>query len=583
MAIVYSEEFKHIANDLQKLEPDLFTVELPSLETLLSVETSSSPYRKAFAEAEEVPVLHIHSSGSTELIQMLRQPEIITMANGSRAVTDNDRNMPTPPGRKAQNGSQFDFENGGRFYTCFPPYHKLPAYARIARSKILVNIPEKPFHRTAKETVSRKSTIAEYSMEIAALYSKDTSGDGVMLPEISLDGRNFDNIIRFLRLTFISVLGIDVTDDHASLFDIGMDSVKVFEALSMLKKARMFFDNWSSFQTYRRFTASSDQDLFGGTMISLTMMNMRGKSSDSRQLLLDVNVIICLAWKVDFNGSLQAFEADCIHSIRAFIGFNLQSRLNPRIVFASSTIYALSHTCIQGASTVPEDIISPPSIDTGTWYGQSKEVAERILAYSAKHSGVPVSILRLGQNSSAEEESSTSSWLNQEWIPSLVHTSKTLKVVPNLKTPINWVPVDRMANIILDLTFVGKDPSKSSDDENRARQASVYNIVHPRPIPWSRFAQVLSQMLPGCKIVTLRQWIEIVKIHSESSQHKHKEALKTIPAVKLISFFEYMSMHEDSLGSRSVGIITDKAISQSTTLSSIPEIGDDSLEKWARV
>ncbi|KAF3402982.1 Iterative polyketide synthase afoE [Talaromyces pinophilus] len=301
------------------------------------------------------------------------------------------------------------------------------------------------------------------------------------------------------------------------------------------------------------------------------------------QLLLDVNVIICLAWKVDFNVSLQAFEADCIHSIRAFVDFNLQSRLNPRIVFASSTIYALSHACIQGASTVPEDIISPPSIDTGTWYGQSKEVAERILAYSAKHSGVPVSILRLGQNSSAEEESSTSSWLNQEWIPSLVHTSKTLKVVPNLKTPINWVPVDRMANIILDLTFVGKDPSKSSDDENRARQASVYNIVHPRPIPWSRFAQVLSQMLPGCKIVTLRQWIEIVKIHSESSQHKHKEALKTIPAVKLISFFEYMSMHEDSLGSRSVGIITDKAISQSTALSSIPEIGDDSLEKWARM
>ncbi|GAM33394.1 hypothetical protein TCE0_004f00259 [Talaromyces pinophilus] len=448
---------------------------------------------------------------------------------------------------------------------------KLPAYARIARSEILVNIPEKPFHRTAKGTVSRKSTIAEYSMEIAALYSKDTSGDGVMLPEISLDGRNFDNIIRFLRLTFISVLGIDVTDDHASLFDIGMDS------------ARMFFHNWSSFQTYRRFTASSDQGENRASLGRLYWPRFGISEDVYSQLLLDVNVIICLAWKVDFNGSLQAFEADCIHSIRAFIDFNLQSRLNPRIVFASSTIYALSHACIQGASTVPEDIISPPSIDTGTWYGQSKEVAERILAYSAKHSGVPVSILRLGQNSSAEEESSTSSWLNQEWIPSLVHTSKTLKVVPNLKTPINWVPVDRMANIILDLTFVGKDPSKSSDDENRARQASVYNIVHPRPIPWSRFAQVLSQMLPGCKIVTLRQWIEIVKIHSESSQHKHKEALKTIPVVKLISFFEYMSMHEDSLGSRSVGIITDKAISQSTALSSIPEIGDDSLEKWVRM
>ncbi|KAI7972811.1 hypothetical protein EIK77_003957 [Talaromyces pinophilus] len=457
-------------------------------------------------------------------------------------------------------------------------------------------------------------------MEIAALYSKDTSGDGVMLPEISLDGRNFDNIIRFLRLTFISVLGIDVTDDHASLFDIGMDSVKVFEALSgpdPEESQKNFNEMEKIIDLYTAGLPMRTNKILGEPYIAGDVHNhavlLTGSTGSLgshvlRQLvkLPNVSKIHCFVrsrsvWRnhdqshddehegkierfsVDFNGSLQAFEADCIHSIRAFIGFNLQSRLNPRIVFASSTIYALSHTCIQGASTVPEDIISPPSIDTGTWYGQSKEVAERILAYSAKHSGVPVSILRLGQNSSAEEESSTSSWLNQEWIPSLVHTSKTLKVVPNLKTPINWVPVDRMANIILDLTFVGKDPSKSSDDENRARQASVYNIVHPRPIPWSRFAQVLSQMLPGCKIVTLRQWIEIVKIHSESSQHKHKEALKTIPAVKLISFFEYMSMHEDSLGSRSVGIITDKAISQSTTLSSIPEIGDDSLEKWARV
>ncbi|CRG88391.1 L-aminoadipate-semialdehyde dehydrogenase large subunit [Talaromyces islandicus] len=75
------------------------------------------PYDKSFSEAENDPILHIHSSGSTG------DPKIITTTNGTVAVTDNDRNIPTPEGRKPQNGAQFQFNNGGRFYTCFPPYH----------------------------------------------------------------------------------------------------------------------------------------------------------------------------------------------------------------------------------------------------------------------------------------------------------------------------------------------------------------------------------------------------------------------------------------------------------------------------
>jgi len=50
-------------------------------------------------------------------------PKLVTMTHGTFSVTDNDRNMPVPEGRRAQNAAQFNFEDGGRFFSCFPPYH----------------------------------------------------------------------------------------------------------------------------------------------------------------------------------------------------------------------------------------------------------------------------------------------------------------------------------------------------------------------------------------------------------------------------------------------------------------------------
>ncbi|KAI9669661.1 MAG: putative secondary metabolism biosynthetic enzyme [Alyxoria varia] len=45
------------------------------------------------------------------------------MTHGAMASSDHERLISTPPGRRPQNASQFDFEEGGRVYACFPPYH----------------------------------------------------------------------------------------------------------------------------------------------------------------------------------------------------------------------------------------------------------------------------------------------------------------------------------------------------------------------------------------------------------------------------------------------------------------------------
>lgn len=111
---------------------------VPSLEDLLQVpqDTKLYPYLKTFEAARDEPCLILHSSGSTRGcicgIERYRQladrdlsgnPKLVTMTHGTFAVTDNDRNMPVPENRKPQNASLFNFEGGGRFYSCFPPYH----------------------------------------------------------------------------------------------------------------------------------------------------------------------------------------------------------------------------------------------------------------------------------------------------------------------------------------------------------------------------------------------------------------------------------------------------------------------------
>lgn len=102
---------------LQGEASELLTKTVQSLDEILANESQPYPYYKTFAEARSDPALILHSSGSTG------NPKLIKMTHGTFSVTDNDRNMPIPPGRRAQNGAQFNFDGGGRFFSCFPPYH----------------------------------------------------------------------------------------------------------------------------------------------------------------------------------------------------------------------------------------------------------------------------------------------------------------------------------------------------------------------------------------------------------------------------------------------------------------------------
>ncbi|KAF3480940.1 uncharacterized protein GIQ15_06287 [Arthroderma uncinatum] len=109
--------------------------EIPALETwkvlplaeVLDTTSGASPYPStvSYDDIKNDHCLILHSSGSTG------DPKLVYMTHGTFSVTDNDTYMPVPEGRRAQNAAQFNFEDSGRFYSCFPPYHMAGVQAYI--------------------------------------------------------------------------------------------------------------------------------------------------------------------------------------------------------------------------------------------------------------------------------------------------------------------------------------------------------------------------------------------------------------------------------------------------------------------
>lgn len=152
-----------------------------------------------------------------------------------------------------------------------------------------------------------------------------------------------------------------------------------------------------------------------------------------------VDTIIHNAWPVNFNLNLDHFEAQ-IAGTRQLVDLSLSSTALAHIHFISSESTIADWTEKDGPA-ISEMVFHKPSIVTPTGYGMSKGIAERILAIASEQAGVPTSILRVGQISGPTTEKGV--WNRQEWIPTLVETSKGLAKVPATLTyfSIDWIPV----------------------------------------------------------------------------------------------------------------------------------------------
>ena len=275
-----------------------------------------------------------------------------------------------------------------------------------------------------------------------------------------------------------------------------------------------------------------------------------------------VDVIVHNAWKVDFNQILESFENDHIRGVRSLVDWAVESKRHARIVYISSVSSVSSWCNTESDPLVPEELIPQHYAAAHMGYGESKHVAELILGTASKQSEIPVSILRVGQIAGSTE-SSDPQWPVQEWVPSLVKTSKFLGLVPDDLPPIDWIPINKLSCIVAELT----------QNNVKLDKIQIYNLVNPRPKPWKTIVKAIKDHCgQESQSVSLHAWIERLQESQESSQEYTSK-----PALKMLKFFTQMLVGQ--VGQR---YETAHGVHASSTMASLPPVNEEWMKIWLK-
>ncbi|KIJ41947.1 hypothetical protein M422DRAFT_229444 [Sphaerobolus stellatus SS14] len=290
-----------------------------------------------------------------------------------------------------------------------------------------------------------------------------------------------------------------------------------------------------------------------------------------------VTHIIHNSWTVDFNLALSSFEPS-IRGLRYLVDFALTSPLPilPKLIYTSS-IGVFQNVPEQGkGNPLPEDAVAA-DVAVGTGYTESKWVSEQILGKVWETTPLKPLTVRVGQLCGGPN----GAWNTREWLPSLVHSATVVKCLPTEDKDVTWIPLNIAANGLVD--FI--------DAELEATR--VVHLIHPRPVPWARLAEILSTKLE-IPLVPFSTWIEELEILSNSMKNSiappdrnvdpSVELLRQIPALRILSFLKNMSqlveISGDAFGFPKLAV--SNAINLSATLSNpgLQQLGEKDVGLW---
>lgn len=280
-------------------------------------------------------------------------------------------------------------------------------------------------------------------------------------------------------------------------------------------------------------------------------------------LLATVDAVIHCAWKVDFNHTIESFEKGHIAGTRHLIDFSAKCEYRAPILFISSISTVFNWIQKHPGQPVPESSIHDLDSPEFLGYGESKYVAERLVeAYSAS-AGFTSSVMRVGQIA-GPVLSRAGVWNVQEWFPSLLASSKYMGLLPDslgTMNAINWVPVDILARIIvqlLDTTYDGSTGSCSCSSSSSSNSLAVYNLVNPKVVPWPTLLGTVQAEFGGpdkIRIISFTEWVEALE---RSTQDNHGFVVESNPAIKLLDFWKNVSdrnKHNASNGVVANGVV----------------------------
>lgn len=263
----------------------------------------------------------------------------------------------------------------------------------------------------------------------------------------------------------------------------------------------------------------------------------------------NLRAVIHCAWSVNFNMQLSSFEKGNISGVKHLINLCQSAQPSAMMNFCSSV-----STCSR-ATTVPIPESAPPlEWAQGMGYAQSKSVSEHLCAKAAEQ-GVTARVLRVGQ---IVADTKNGVWNAQEAVPMMMQTAVTIGALPKLKETPSWLPVDTVAEAVVDISL--------SD------AGSIFtNVTNPRMFDWTK------DLLPALRKAGLtfdelepKEWVQRLRNSTQDPTIN--------PPIKLVDFFA--SKYDKEEFAPSKAFATSRACDYSPALAKAPVLDQDLVNKF---
>ncbi|TGJ88071.1 hypothetical protein E0Z10_g689 [Xylaria hypoxylon] len=283
-------------------------------------------------------------------------------------------------------------------------------------------------------------------------------------------------------------------------------------------------------------------------------------------LLKEAHRIIHNAWPVNFNISTETFEPH-LRGVRHLADFAVEAEHRVAVVFISSI--GAVHNWEPRRGAVPEERMEDWSLP-GNSYGRSKMAGSLILDDAATVGDFPAASIRVGQIAGPEAE--VGMWNKHEWFPSVIASSLYIGVLPRelgSNNRIDWVPVERVARLVLDV--VGAAPGQRIE----AKEINGYfHAVNASATTWDKIAPTVQQYY-GSRIKQLVSWQEWVdRLETSSTDEQEIDAN---PGLKLVETYRGIA-----LGAAPVVLDLRRTNERSKAMAEAPVISAELVAQWFR-
>lgn len=297
----------------------------------------------------------------------------------------------------------------------------------------------------------------------------------------------------------------------------------------------------------------------------LSMPDFGLDKSIYEKMLSTATNIIHNAWPVDFNQTLQSFQPS-LDGVFSLISFSAHAKLSPAILFLSSISSVINYrNAPDTESIIPETVSYDDSSPAPMGYGQSKYIAERMLDYATQKLNLTTGAVRIGQIAGTSHN--PRGWNRNEWLPSLVLSSRYIGALPDTLGPkdfnssgvmsnINWIPIDQVAEILVELTFHLSQGTSSPGIQ-------IFHAVNPHPVTWESLLptvqMTLEETLPvegetavsRIELITLPTWIERLQktacdVTDARTPRESADVLYQNPGLKLLDFYQSLATSDKS-------------------------------------